>query len=158
MGTTTVTCEATDGSSICNFDVTVVDTTRPSLHVEFKELTSGGSSDSDSDCFVVLCIEAEDGWLNSPFDIVYRARTRPFPDDYQVQLSGVRIHVVASTPDGRPRKVNFTFERELENESLRWVLYEDGRYDEGDRAGCIRFVFTAGVLTKAVTVPTMVMS
>ncbi|GMR24293.1 MAG: hypothetical protein BMS9Abin37_2816 [Acidobacteriota bacterium] len=35
---------------------------------------------------------------------------------------------MALTRDGRPRKVSFTFERELEDESLRWVLYEDGRY------------------------------
>ena len=75
-----------------------------------------------------ISVEAEGGWLGSPFDIVYRTRTAPFPEDYQVQLSGVRIHVVAQTPDGRPAKVNFTFERELLDESLRWVLYQDGRY------------------------------
>ena len=75
-----------------------------------------------------LTIDSESGWLSSPFDIVYRARTRAFPENYEVQLSGVGIQVVASTRDGRPRKVSFTFERELEDESLRWVLYEDGRY------------------------------
>ena len=75
-----------------------------------------------------LTIDSESGWLSSPFDIVYRARTSAFPENYEVQLSGVGIQVVASTRDGRPRKVSFTFEREREDESLRWVLYEDGRY------------------------------
>ena len=75
-----------------------------------------------------ISIEAEGGWLGSPFDVVYRTRAAPFPEDYEVRLSGVRIHIVAQTPDGRPAKVHFTFERELKDESLRWVLYEDGRY------------------------------
>ena len=30
--------------------------------------------------------------------------------------------------DGRPQKVSFTFDNELEHESLRWVVYEDTRY------------------------------
>ncbi|HSF19440.1 MAG TPA: hypothetical protein VLK65_28210 [Vicinamibacteria bacterium] len=75
-----------------------------------------------------ISVEAESGWLGSPFDLVYRARTRPFPDDYQVQLSGVRIQVMAQTLDGRPKNVRFTFEREIEDDSLKWVLYQDGRY------------------------------
>ncbi len=75
-----------------------------------------------------LSIDAEDGWLSSPFDIVYRARTGAFSENYHVQLSDVRIQVVAWTRDGRPKKVNFTFQRELEDESLRRVLYERGRY------------------------------
>ena len=75
-----------------------------------------------------LSIEAESGWAGTPFDILYRARTRLFPTDYRVTLSDVRIAVVAWTDDGRPRKVRFTFERELEDESFRWVRFEDGRY------------------------------
>jgi hypothetical protein len=75
-----------------------------------------------------LVIEADRGWLGSPFDIVYRARTRVVPVDYRVQLSDVLIDVIETTPDGRPNKVRFTFERDLEDESLRWVRYEAGRY------------------------------
>lgn len=76
----------------------------------------------------VLAIRAEDGWLTSPFDIVYRAATRPFFPGYRVQLSGVRIEVRVSTPDGRPQTVHFTFDRALEDDSWRWVVYENGRY------------------------------
>lgn len=32
------------------------------------------------------------------------------------------------TDDGRPKTVDFTFERELEDASLRWVRYEDGDF------------------------------
>jgi hypothetical protein len=76
----------------------------------------------------MLAIEAEGEWLGSPFDVVYRDRSRPFPADYRVDLSGVRIQVEALTDDGQPRKVLFTFERELEDDSLRWVRYVDGDY------------------------------
>ena len=75
-----------------------------------------------------LSIEAESGWMGTPFDGLYRARTRPFPMDYRVTLSDVRIAVVTWMEDGRPRKVRFTFERALEDESFRWVRFEDGRY------------------------------
>ncbi|HJS73000.1 MAG TPA: hypothetical protein VJ921_01850, partial [Vicinamibacteria bacterium] len=43
-----------------------------------------------------LVIEAEDGWLGSPFDNVYRDPRRPFPPDYRVELSDVRIEVLQS--------------------------------------------------------------
>ena len=75
-----------------------------------------------------LSIEAKDGWLGSPFDNVYRDSIERFPNDYQVRLSDIEIRVVALTEDGRPKRVHFTFERELEDDSLRWVRYEDGRY------------------------------
>ena len=74
-----------------------------------------------------LAIEAKDGWLGSPFDIVYRG-SEPFPNDYEVDLSDVGIEVTALTEDGRPKRVHFTFSRELEDESLRWVRYRDGQY------------------------------
>ncbi len=75
-----------------------------------------------------LSIEAEDGWLGSPFDIVYRARTELFSENYQVKLSDFGIKVATLTEDGRPKRVHFTFSRELEDESLRWVRYEYGQY------------------------------
>jgi hypothetical protein len=75
-----------------------------------------------------LVIEAQDGWLRSPFDNVYRDPSRPFPPDYRIELSDVRIQVMEWTADGAPKRVEFTFARELEDDSLRWVLYEEGRY------------------------------
>lgn len=75
-----------------------------------------------------LSIEAERGWQGSEFDILYRARNHPVPEDYHVELTGVRIDVVSLTDDGRPKRVEFSFERELEHASLRWVRYESGRY------------------------------
>jgi hypothetical protein len=75
-----------------------------------------------------LTIEAQEGWLLSPFDIVYRSRSHPVPKDYQVTLSDVRIRVEALTEDGRPRNVRFEFDRDLDDHSLRWVRYENGRY------------------------------
>ena len=32
------------------------------------------------------------------------------------------------TQDGRPKKVNFTFDDVLEDESMRWVRYQDGQF------------------------------
>ena len=59
---------------------------------------------------------------------VFRDSARPIPKGYEVQLSDVRIQVTAVTTDGQPKKVVFTCEKELKDESLRWVRYEDGRY------------------------------
>jgi hypothetical protein len=73
-------------------------------------------------------IESERGWLGDPFDIVYRSPGDPILDGYEVELTGAWIDVLESTPDGRPRKVRFSFEVPLEDDSLRWVVYEDGRY------------------------------
>ena len=50
------------------------------------------------------------------------------PAHYRVDLTGVGIQVVEMTDDGRPQQVEFTFERELEDDSLRWVRYVDGIY------------------------------
>jgi hypothetical protein len=75
-----------------------------------------------------LIIEAGEGWLGSPFDNVYRTPAKPFAEGYQVRLPDVRIEVIEITPDGRPKKVRFVFACELEDPSLRWVLYDDGRY------------------------------
>lgn len=74
-----------------------------------------------------IVVEVEDGYVSSPFDMLYRARNS-FSEEYRVELSDVQVEVVASTNDGRPRRVHFTFTAPLEDASLRWVLFEDGRY------------------------------
>ena len=75
-----------------------------------------------------LSIEAQNGWLGMPFDNVYRAGTEAVPEGYRVELSDVRIEVAAVTEDGRPQRALFTFSSELEDPSLRWVLYRNGKY------------------------------
>lgn len=75
-----------------------------------------------------LSIETAGGWNGSVLDTVYRDPSRPFPEDYRVDLSGVRIRVEALTDDGRPRSVQFRFDRNLEDDALRWVEYIDGDY------------------------------
>ena len=82
-----------------------------------------------------ITIEAEAGWGSAPFDILYRARSRPVPAGYAVELSDVRIEVLALTEDGRPRRVRFAFARDLEDESWRWVRFENGRYVPFDVPG-----------------------
>ncbi len=77
---------------------------------------------------VTLEVEAEDGFLISAFDNVYRGETWPVPQDYEVSLSDVHIRVTGGTSDGRPRSVRFTFAHDLENVSFRFVRYEGGRY------------------------------
>jgi hypothetical protein len=75
-----------------------------------------------------LTVEASNGWMSSPFDNVYRGADRIVPENYRVSLTGVSIRVVSALPDGRPNKVAFTFDDELEHPSLRWVRFEDSRY------------------------------
>jgi len=75
-----------------------------------------------------LSIDAEDGFLMSAFDDVYRGRSFPVPRDYRLELEDVKIAVVGFTDDGRPRSVRFAFNRPLEDDSYRFVRYEAGTY------------------------------
>ena len=75
-----------------------------------------------------LTIEAKNGFHQGAFDDVYRASSRPIAEGYLVQLSDVRIEVLTVTDDGRPLKVEFTFEPSIDDEAFRWVRYESGRY------------------------------
>ena len=46
----------------------------------------------------------------------------------RVDLSGLRVEVIALTADGRPAAARFAFERDLEDPALRWLRWDAGAY------------------------------
>lgn len=61
--------------------------------------------------------------------VLYRGLAQPFRDGDVVETDGMRAEVLARAPDGRARAVRFTFERDLDDPSLRWVHWQNGRFE-----------------------------
>jgi hypothetical protein len=77
-----------------------------------------------------LRIEPEHGFLYSAPEQHYRGDTRSLPAGSRVELSMFTATVVSSLPDGRPRAVDFRFNRSLEDASaLRVLHFENGRLE-----------------------------
>ncbi len=66
-----------------------------------------------------LEITQEGGWF--AVDSERFMRSAPLASGARVELDGLRVEVLSSTPDGRPERVRFTFDRPLEQlHLLRW--------------------------------------
>ena len=74
-----------------------------------------------------VTVEAEEGYVISSLDDVFRRHSDPIADDYDISLTGVDITLTKKTTDGRPKAATFTFVADLEDRSLRWVRYEGER-------------------------------
>jgi hypothetical protein len=58
-----------------------------------------------------------------------RGRSDPMRAGEVVSLEGLRVEVVAITADGGPTDVTFTFDRALDDASLRWVVWKRDGYE-----------------------------
>ena len=68
-------------------------------------------------------------FLSKPWSQVFRnPATHPMKAGQTVQLAGMTATVTSVREDGGPREIVFTFEVPLEDSSLRWVSFKDGRY------------------------------
>jgi hypothetical protein len=89
-------------------------------------------SSASSDTYVsrigvhTLRVEQERGFLLRPEETHYRADPRSLPVDSTVALSGMVARVAESTPDGRPKVVDFTFSEPLGAPDQIFGYYEDG--------------------------------
>jgi hypothetical protein len=68
------------------------------------------------------------GYLRYFEDTNVRSRLVPFAAGDRVELPGITITVREITPDERPAVVEFQFAVPLEYASLRWLVWQDGRY------------------------------
>lgn len=75
-----------------------------------------------------LTVRPDGGYLAAPFDDVFRAPALPFTKGESVNLTGLAIHIVELTDDGRPAEVDFRFSVPLEDASLRWLQWGGGGY------------------------------
>lgn len=72
-----------------------------------------------------LQIRPEGGFITGPIEHAYRSADEPMALGHKVELTGLTIEVTALTDDGRPAEVTFRFAVPLEDESLRWLEYDD---------------------------------
>ncbi|MDH5673991.1 MAG: hypothetical protein OEZ06_17680 [Myxococcales bacterium] len=72
-----------------------------------------------------LRVRPRGGYLISPASHLARNPATPFEKGYSVQLSVVRIEVIALMADGRPAEIEARFDRPLEDPSLLWRRWHD---------------------------------
>ncbi len=61
-------------------------------------------------------------------DALFRNEYHPLHLGEHVHIARMRATVLALTDDGRPQTVAFQFERPLEDASLRWLCFQEGKY------------------------------
>jgi len=74
-----------------------------------------------------IVIDAEDGWLEYPFDRLMRTMESPFAAGDRIETSLFTAEVRRITDDGRPATVAFRFRDPLEQTGHRWVWWQHGR-------------------------------
>ncbi len=75
-----------------------------------------------------LTIRPEGGFLRSFLDRLYRGPSQPMHSGERVELAGMTVQITGMTPDKRPAEAQFEFDRSLENESLMWMKWENGKF------------------------------
>jgi hypothetical protein len=48
-----------------------------------------------------------------------------------IEMSGLRVVVIGVEEGGSPNHMTFTFDRSLDDASLRWLVWKDGGYAKG---------------------------
>ncbi|MFH1463678.1 MAG: hypothetical protein ABIO70_04755 [Pseudomonadota bacterium] len=76
-----------------------------------------------------LVATAPDGMLRTPPEQLVRDVRVPFTLGEEIERDGLRVTVEALTPDGRPRVVRYESPVDLDDPSLRWVVWRDGRVE-----------------------------
>jgi hypothetical protein len=76
-----------------------------------------------------LELEFREGALNTPFMELYRDRRFAMAAGQSIELAGLSIRVENVTPDGRPQRVRFAFDRPLESPNFRFYQWLHGRYE-----------------------------
>jgi hypothetical protein len=73
-------------------------------------------------------VRPEYGYIAWVLDGLFRSQEHPFSAGDTVELTGMTVEVTKLTRDGRPAEAAFTFSVPLEDASLRWLQYRDGRF------------------------------
>ncbi|MCC6487956.1 MAG: hypothetical protein IT364_10695 [Candidatus Hydrogenedentes bacterium] len=76
-----------------------------------------------------LEITNPDGWMEQPWSFLFcRLPHSAMRAGQVIKTEGLTVAVLSVTPDGRPTRVRFQFDRPLEDASLRWLTWRDGAY------------------------------
>jgi hypothetical protein len=77
---------------------------------------------------LILCPKS--GYFSTPLSGFLYNSEHPLARGETIELSNVSITVLELTEDGRPAKVLFRFHVPLEDPSLKWVYWEEGKFKE----------------------------
>lgn len=75
-----------------------------------------------------LIVRPERGYLNLFFDRLFRNGRQPLSLGQRITLSGMTVEVTELTADSRPAAAAFHFDTPLEDRSLLWLVWIDGRF------------------------------
>jgi hypothetical protein len=76
-----------------------------------------------------LIVMPEGGFLTKPWAEMFRHAERfPMEEGQEIALSGLQVDLLEVGADGRPTMVQYTFDKPLEDESLRWFYWKNGVY------------------------------
>ncbi|AUX44425.1 uncharacterized protein SOCE26_058890 [Sorangium cellulosum] len=77
-----------------------------------------------------LDVTLSDGFFHNAMSNIHRTARSPMRAGERVELSGMTATVLSLTPDGsRPQRVEFRFERPLDDPGLVWVTWIDTRFE-----------------------------
>ncbi|MCA9656455.1 MAG: hypothetical protein H6712_23110 [Myxococcales bacterium] len=74
-----------------------------------------------------LVLQPVGGYLGDPFTTLLRGPAHPFAAGDTVALAGWSVRVLG-VAHGRPSSVRFDFDEPLDDPSLRWIVWRDGRF------------------------------
>jgi hypothetical protein len=75
-----------------------------------------------------LLVSSEAGFMEHTSEQMMRSLEWPLPPGATIELTGMTIEIVRSTPDGRPALVRVRFEKPLEDPSLIWMQWGSTGY------------------------------
>jgi hypothetical protein len=76
-----------------------------------------------------LRLSTPEGFLGKPWAQIFRhSGDYPMYSGQVVELPGMRAEVLEATADGRPKTVDFTFARNLDDPTLTWLSWSAGVY------------------------------
>jgi hypothetical protein len=75
-----------------------------------------------------ITVRPRGGYLVTILDKLFRSDQNRFSVGDRIELTGMTVEVTELTDNGLPAEAAFTFSVDLEDESLRWLQYKEGRY------------------------------
>ncbi|MHC4641202.1 MAG: hypothetical protein ACYS32_06110 [Planctomycetota bacterium] len=75
-----------------------------------------------------ITVRPRGGYLVTVLDRLFRDDQDPFSVGEKIELTGMTVEVTELTDNGRPAEAAFSFSVGLEDASLRWLQYKEGRY------------------------------
>jgi len=77
---------------------------------------------------MTITVRPRGGYLVTVLDRLFRDDQDPFSVGEKITLTGMTVEVTELTDEGRPAEAAFTFSVGLEDVSLRWLQYKEGKY------------------------------